>query len=310
MHPAPIAPGNGCRYAVKCPIAVWNPSHIRRDDERGPACRFGVADDMKIIGAWKAFLLLCLLAIVLLHGCKLGTGTDSRKAREFQKEIETGEQLIEKGRKKAALDAFDKALASMPSDFDAFATVIAILMGEEMYEESIPYIKRAIAVPPRGKSRSHLERERLQDSGMYTALGDVYYHLKKVDLAERAYRRAVRLNGRNATVYNNWGYMYADLGIKPDEALRLTKRAVDLDPGNGCFIDSLGWAYYRKGRTKNALELLKKAVELYPSDADVRYHLGKAYEAQGDMKSAWIEYQKATALSPPHRSGSNTGTGK
>ena len=246
--------------------------------------------------------MLCFLAIVLLHGCKLGTGTDSRKAREFQKGIEAGEKLLEKGRKKAALDALDKALASMPSDFDACAMVVAILMDEEMYEESIPYIRRAIAVPPRGKSRSYLERDRLQDSEMYRALGDAYYHLRKVGPAERAYRQAVRLNRRNATAYNNWGYMYADFGIKLDEALRLAKCAVDLEPGNGCLIDSLGWAYYRKGQTKKALELLKKAAELYPSDADVRYHLGKAYEAQGDMKSAWVEYQKATVLSHSNRS--------
>jgi len=256
---------------------------------------------MRISSAWRGLLLFSFLAILLLQGCKLDTGVDSRKAGDFQREIKAGEKFLKNGRKKAALDAFDRALASAPSEFDACATIVAVLTGAEMYEESIPYIRRAIAVPTPGKSRSYLERDRLQDSEMYRALGDAYYHLKRIDRAERAYRRAIRLNRRNATAYNNWGYMYADFGIKLDEAGRLTKRAMDLEPQNGCFIDSLGWAYYRKGQTKKALELLKKAAELYPFDTEVRWHLGKAYETLGDLKSARVEYQKAAVLSNSHR---------
>ncbi|HUV05008.1 MAG TPA: tetratricopeptide repeat protein [Armatimonadota bacterium] len=256
---------------------------------------------MRITTARTGFLLLCFLSLLLLNGCRPGTDTDSRKAGESRKEIEAGVKLLEKGREKPALDAFDRALASAPSEFDACRAVVAILMDAGMYEQSTPYIKRAIAVPPPGRSRSDLVRDRFRDSEMYRALGDAHYQLNKVGEAERAYRQAVRLNRHNSTAYNNWGYMYADLGIKLDAALRLTKRAVELEPRSACFIDSLGWAYYRKGQTGKALELLKKAAWLYPSDPEVRQHLGKAYEAQGDMNSALIEYHKAAILSQDRR---------
>ena len=42
--------------------------------------------------------------------------------------------------------------------------------------------------------------------------------------------------------------MLADRGIKLDEALGLIKKAVDLDPANGAYLDSLGWAYFKLGK--------------------------------------------------------------
>ena len=53
---------------------------------------------------------------------------------------------------------------------------------------------------------------------------------------------------QNATALNYLGYMLADRGVKLDEALGMIKKAVDLDPSNGAYLDSLGWAYFRLGK--------------------------------------------------------------
>ena len=42
--------------------------------------------------------------------------------------------------------------------------------------------------------------------------------------------------------------MFAEKGIRLDEAQRLIQKALELEPENGYYIDSLGWAYYQQGR--------------------------------------------------------------
>ncbi len=46
---------------------------------------------------------------------------------------------------------------------------------------------------------------------------------------------------------NYLGYMLADRGIRLPEAVKLIRKAVDLDPMNGAYLDSLGWTYFRNG---------------------------------------------------------------
>ena len=55
--------------------------------------------------------------------------------------------------------------------------------------------------------------------------------------------------------------MLADRGVKLDEALTLIKKAVDLDPANGAYLDSLGWAYFKLGKYDLAEENLIKASQ-------------------------------------------------
>jgi len=62
-------------------------------------------------------------------------------------------------------------------------------------------------------------------------------------------------------VLNYYGYMLADRGIRLDEARDLIQRALDQEPYNGAFLDSLGWAYYKQNKLDQAELTLRKAVE-------------------------------------------------
>ena len=62
------------------------------------------------------------------------------------------------------------------------------------------------------------------------------------------FRKVLASDPQNAMTLNYLGYMLADRGIKLDEALGLIKKAVELDPANGAYLDSLGWAYFKLGK--------------------------------------------------------------
>ena len=71
--------------------------------------------------------------------------------------------------------------------------------------------------------------------------------------------------------------MLADRGVKLDEALGYIKKAVDLDPQNGAYLDSLGWAYFKLGKYELAEDNLLKASERIGTDPTVQDHLGDLY---------------------------------
>ena len=91
--------------------------------------------------------------------------------------------------------------------------------------------------------------------------------------------------------------MFADEGIKLEESVVLVKKALELEPENGAFIDSLGWAYFRLGRVDEALVELQRAVKYSRrDDATIREHLGDAYFAQGKLQDAVREWERALTL--------------
>ncbi len=49
-----------------------------------------------------------------------------------------------------------------------------------------------------------------------------------------------------------------------EEAVTWFKKAVELEPDNGAFLDSLGWAYYLKKDYRKAENLLTRAASHAP----------------------------------------------
>ncbi len=122
-------------------------------------------------------------------------------------------------------------------------------------------------------------------------LGTAYDKLNRFSDVERAMEAALSLDPHHADALNYLGYSYAERGIKMDQALSLTKRAVSLKPENGYYVDSLGWALYKSGMLPEALTEIKKAVALVGDDPVIYEHLGEIYLKQqkvSDARDAWI----------------------
>ncbi|HEY1184596.1 MAG TPA: tetratricopeptide repeat protein [Bryobacteraceae bacterium] len=113
---------------------------------------------------------------------------------------------------------------------------------------------------------------------------------KKYDQSEAAFRKALELNPKDAGALNYLGYMLADRNVRLEEAYDLIKRAVDLEPENGAYLDSLGWVYFRQGKLDDARGLLERALERMP-DPTVHDHLGDVYLKLGKTKEAIAQWQ-------------------
>ena len=75
----------------------------------------------------------------------------------------------------------------------------------------------------------------------------------------------------------------------------MIREAVEGDPDNEAYRDSLGWAYYQMGRYAEAVEELKKAVAAGGDEPDgvILDHLGDAYDKLGQADKARETWQKS-----------------
>ena len=94
---------------------------------------------------------------------------------------------------------------------------------------------------------------------------------------------------------NYLGYMLADKGMRLPEALKLIRKAVELEPMNGAYLDSLGWAYFKMGEYELAEENLRQAVERDQTDPTVHDHLGDLYEKTGRIRLAAAQWELSLA---------------
>lgn len=113
--------------------------------------------------------------------------------------------------------------------------------------------------------------------------------------AQNAARDALKVHPDDPTVLNFLGYLLADHNRDLDEAENLIGRALQKDPDNGAYIDSMGWVYYRLGRLADARRELERAVNLTRGDPVVHEHLGDVYKDLRLLDLARDQYKKSLA---------------
>jgi tetratricopeptide (TPR) repeat protein len=159
----------------------------------------------------------------------------------------------------------------------------------QMYEKAKNYVEMAKALDAAEKlSDSKEERE-----GVIFMRGAMYEKQKKYDLAEAEFRKVLETNPESASALNYLGYMLADRNVRLQEAQQLIAKALELDPNNGAYLDSLGWVYYRLGKFEEAEKQLLLAIEKTGRDPTVHDHLGDVYMRRGKLREAIQQWQKS-----------------
>jgi tetratricopeptide (TPR) repeat protein len=134
----------------------------------------------------------------------------------------------------------------------------------------------------------------------YYYLGVIYEQTGRFDKSVFQFRKVIKMEPKNVSALNYLGYSFADRGENLAEAEELIKKALELNPDSGAFMDSLGWVYFKKGDAAQAEIEVEKASEkardpvIYEHLGDIRMKLGKKAEALED-------YGRALLLDPANK---------
>jgi tetratricopeptide (TPR) repeat protein len=247
----------------------------------------------------------------------LGNALDSKgqtdeAIRQFQEAIRLrphdanahynlGLVLVKKGQTDEAINQFQKVISLRPDDAEAHNNLGNALLIKGQTNEAAIHYREAIRLKPDGATAHYNLGTMLADNGQiaeaisefravirlrpddamaHNYLGTALETKGQTAEAIRQYQEAIRLGPDFAAAYNNLGYLWARRGENLDQARALIEKAVQLEPKNAAFLDSLGWVLFKLNRPREALSYQLQAIEKSNRpDAALLDHLGDIYAA-------------------------------
>ena len=143
-----------------------------------------------------------------------------------------------------------------------------------------------------GKAQAMSTRTEDKDTANFIA-GSIFERQKKYPEAEEMFKKVIASDHNNAAALNYLGYMLVDHNTRLEEALGYIRKAVQIEPQNGAYLDSLGWAYFRLGNYSMAEENLRKAVDRMQNDPTVLEHMGDLMQKTDRLKLATVYWERA-----------------
>jgi len=255
----------------------------------------------------------------------------------------------------------DLLLSAMPAVMEKIQPYIAALAfyrehPEQAVEKAEDIIARSAESDANVQLAYMLKGEYFYDHGNYTeaerwlrksvslnwsnpaphnSLGRALWRQNRFDDAIAQYQRAIHINPKWATPYNNLGLAVGEKVLpngNQDEAIALFRRAIELDRHyalphynlgrwltregklddaitefqRAIALDSkypysyveLGWALYRQGKAEDAIAEYHRAIEIDPRIATAHNYLGLALSSEGKTEDAIAEYRRAIEIAP------------
>jgi tetratricopeptide (TPR) repeat protein len=218
------------------------------------------------------------------------------------------------GKLTEAIATYSKALEGEPSNKDIKRNRILALYEAEQYDRAAQFAEDARRQHPddprfpplladsiskTGNTARAIEilesaiRTFAADANTHLALAGMYSDVGRGADAEKSARQALAVEPTNPRVLNYLGYMLAQNGKNLDEAIQLVNRALQAAPGEGAYLDSLGWAHFRRGDLNEAEKYIGAAAAKMPDNAEVLDHLGDLHARLGRWQDAIAAWTRA-----------------
>ncbi len=111
-----------------------------------------------------------------------------------------------------------------------------------------------------------------ESAQVFCSLAYVSYENGSVDDAIDWYDRALALESGNSTALNGLGYVLADSGRDLTRALTMCRKALDAQPDNAAYLDSIAWVYHKLGLATEARTYARRAREKDPDNEVIARH--------------------------------------
>jgi len=168
--------------------------------------------------------------------------------------------LTEQGHAEKALEHLDRFAEHHPNyAVDMLRTKARVLVSLERYDEALEQLDMAVAYRP-------------DEEGLYLSRAELLLSIDRLPEAIDQYQVAVKRWPESAMSLNALGYTLADRTDRYDEAERLIRKALRMEPESAAIIDSWGWVLHKQGKNEEALTHLEAAYEKL-RDPEVAAHI-------------------------------------
>ena len=178
--------------------------------------------------------------------------------------------------------ALKNAAKLEPGNIEIYKNLGAIYLQQRKLKEAEGIFKLIVGMAP-------------LDAQAHFYLGGIYYDLKDYPATEKELKAAIKLKPDYHEALNFLGYFYLEQDRNIDKAGAMIKKALSFDSENGAYVDSLGWFYFKKGKSKEALSELERAAS-FLSDPIIYEHLGDVFLKLGNRDNAKLNWEKSLKL--------------
>ncbi|MDX9868472.1 MAG: hypothetical protein RBT78_11150 [Kiritimatiellia bacterium] len=115
---------------------------------------------------------------------------------------------------------------------------------------------------------------------------------------ERILREALTVHPTSDGLQNFLAYLWAEQGVRLEEADRLVTEALQTAPDNAAYLDTKGWILFKRNRPYDALQFLLKAADLDRDEPVILDHTGDVLQAIGRSAEAVAFWTRSHQIDP------------
>jgi tetratricopeptide (TPR) repeat protein len=186
------------------------------------------------------------------------------------------------GDTQGSLDVLKEAVQSYPNDPFAYVALAEGYSEQKQDGPAIEVLDRAAAKFPK-------------DVTVNFQRGATFERQARHAEAEKAFLDVIAADPKHAPALNYLGYMLADRGERLNDSVGYIKRALELEPDNGAYLDSLGWAYFKLNQFELAEGYLRRAADQMKEDSVIQDHFGDVLFRLGRRQEAIQAWERALA---------------
>ncbi|MDT7779672.1 MAG: hypothetical protein QOC99_2184 [Acidobacteriota bacterium] len=231
------------------------------------------------------FLRLNALRAEALTGVRSARQRFPEDVRLLRQEALT---LAELGRAEEALALLRPRLKGNADDFEEYLFMSSLLISAGKGSEAVEAARKALSLASSDNPG--------QGTNALIMLSSAQERAGDTKGAEATLRQVLAKDANNPTALNNLGYFLTEHNEHLDEALGMIERAVRAEPSNPSFLDSLGWAYFKLGKLKEAERYLSDAARRNPASATIQEHVGDLFQKLGQQEKAQTSWRRALSL--------------
>jgi len=202
------------------------------------------------------------------------------------------------------LKEYERAVKVLTEARQHFSQTPEIAYYLAIAQREAKHAQDAVATFEEALHEAELEGGEITNARFYFDYGAAAEQAGLYDKAAGLFQKSIALDPANAAdAYNYLGYMWAEHNMRLGEAEQMVKLALQNDPNNGAYIDTLGWLEYRQGKFDQALvDLLRAAQKLTRDDPVVFEHIGDTFAKMNKIAQAVDAWQKALNMDPKNKS--------
>lgn len=194
-----------------------------------------------------------------------------------------GTGYFEKGEYKKLLDAMERAREALPKDSRVYFLTGLAYTRLNQPELAIDMLQRSLQIKP-------------DDLNALSTLALAFDGQHRFRESDSLYEQALTIDPKSHLVLNNYSYSLAERGLQLERALQMALQAIEAEPENPSYLDTVGWVYYRLGKYQEAEHYIAKSVATGSASAAVHEHLGDIYYKLGQKEKAEKAWKQALEM--------------